>query len=489
MAIEDYDSREAQIANRLGLEDSLAGRPEHEVDDMVVFSPESEVVSTSLGATADIGGDVIAHLQQPSVGGYDMRLDTDAENAISARMERRPDDERFTVQTYEPENVEVFDPDEEEVVEVEAEPEIETGDRPGVRHRLVNDEGVEVGSHWSLEQIERVVGMAEEREEATKKAIRVQEVDETLETEREERCRRAVVEMDRYYRAQVEEVDGQMKFVGAVPSSKAFVDERFVSRKAPVGRFDVEVEPPVENPWEELTREQLAGVNKGAQQLADHFGDEAPFGRGAISKLLARRVLDGMDITDAVFDLRDAIYRLPKVVQPIPNIDPFDQYETTVEVTVDVLWTPKDTSQYQVGLVSDEANEQVKFTVWQRAGKKPMLREGDKIRVTGAKVNAYKRNGEYETTLAVAADTDIHHIERGSGDATRMAFASDEPSVAPWSADSKQHAWINGVDREEAFLATVDFANPIQAKLEGVRPLQIHVSDRDEDLIGFRPRI
>jgi hypothetical protein len=209
-----------------------------------------------------------------------------------------------------------------------------------------------------------------------------------------------------------------------------------------------------DNPFDDLTQDQLADVNQMAARLDDRFEVGTALSRASFSKMLARRVADGESALDALLAVKEAVQKFPDTIQPIAEIDPFDQYQTTVRGTIDVLWQPKGEGQYQVGLISDETNEPVKITVWRAAGDKPLLREGDTVEVNRAKVNAYQRDGEWETTLAVDAECEIHHIEHGDGDAPRSGRQSDNPTVPAWSADSDTHAWVSDVDMERAVEVT-----------------------------------
>ena len=210
-----------------------------------------------------------------------------------------------------------------------------------------------------------------------------------------------------------------------------------------------EVEGRPENPWAELSQDEVASVNQGAQQLADRFEHETAMGRASMAKLLAERVVKGQNSASAVLNLKDSIEQFPEVKQPIASIDPFGQYATTIEGTIDVLWSPKGAGQRQVGLISDDTNQPIKITVWQKAGRKPTLHEGDKVRVERGKVNAYQRGGEWETSIAIDSEARIIHLKDGDGPAPRRKKQSDTPRVEPWSADSRAHAWANHREVEE----------------------------------------
>jgi hypothetical protein len=207
-----------------------------------------------------------------------------------------------------------------------------------------------------------------------------------------------------------------------------------------------DVGPEFENPFEELTQEQLAQVNQQAARLDDEFTVGTALGRASFSKLLARRVAKGQSVLDASISVKESVQKFPDVIQPIADIDPFDQYQTTVRGTIDVLWKPKGSGQRQVGLISDDTNEPVKITVWQKSGDKPLLREGDVVEVNRAKVNAYQREGKWETTLAVDAECEIHHIEHGDGDRPRMGKQSTKHEPPAWRVDSDSHAWLKQSD-------------------------------------------
>jgi hypothetical protein len=217
-----------------------------------------------------------------------------------------------------------------------------------------------------------------------------------------------------------------------------------------------DVGPEFENPFEELSQDEVAQVNQQAARLDEEFTVGTALGRASFSKLLARRVAKGQSVLDATIAVKEGVQKFPDTIQPIAEIDPFEQYMTTVRGTIDVLWDPKGKGQYQVGLISDETNEPVKITVWQKSGDKPLLREGDKVEVNRCKVNAYQRDGTWETTLAVDAECEIHHVEHGDGDAPRAGRQSDEYEPPAWSADSDQHAWINTIDMERAVEVTLD---------------------------------
>jgi len=206
------------------------------------------------------------------------------------------------------------------------------------------------------------------------------------------------------------------------------------------------------DPRASLDRETLAQVNKGAARLAEYFQGEATMSRATFGKCIARHVQEGSDVMTATIAVKETVERMPDIKQPIGSIEPYDQWETTVEAEVTTLWRPKHRSQHQVGVVQDEAGDTAKFTVWFAAGNKPTLAEGDRIRAERVRVNAYKG----EATLAVVGDTDITIFERGDGPMTRRQRKLDDPTIAPWSVDSDQHAWITHIDMDRAIEVTLE---------------------------------
>jgi hypothetical protein len=287
----------------------------------------------------------------------------------------------------------------------------------------------------TTEVIERINGEQDEIERHFRNARRAQEADH----DRAEACREDVSSMDRQYRTlgSLDDPD-----VSAVPASEADLDEDGVSQHQPVPEERPTVEGYSDDPWGELTQEQVGDVNQAAQQLYDELGDEAQLSRSSMSRLLAQRVAAGQDVFDALFALKDSILQFPDVCQPIADIDPFNQYMTTIEAEVDVLWSPKDDSQYQVGLLSDDSGETIKFVVWQKAGNKPILHEGDVVRINRGKVNAYKHQGNWASSIAVDSEAEIIHLEEGDGEGTRLRFQTSEPRKAPWDVESDTHAWL-----------------------------------------------
>jgi hypothetical protein len=294
--------------------------------------------------------------------------------------------------------------------------------------------------HYTLEAEERMRGEfeADERNRAKALAADVAEIDRAERSREDMRTRRPI-------RHSVSESDDPWE---GPPAQTVGVERVDPADDEPVTRTPVRDGP---DPRASLDQETLAQVNKCAARLAEHFQGEAAMSRASFGKCIARRVQKGSDTMTATITVRENLERMTHIKQPIGSIDPYDQWETTVEAEVITLWTPKHKSQYQVGVVQDDAGDTAKFTVWFAAGDKPTLAVGDRIRAEQVRVNAY----EGDATLAVVGDTDIAILERGDGPRTRRKRMSAEPRIAPWSVESAQHAWINHIDMERAIEVTL----------------------------------
>ena len=81
----------------------------------------------------------------------------------------------------------------------------------------------------------------------------------------------------------------------------------------------------IDNPWDELTQEQVANINQSAQRLADKFECEVKMKRASIAHCLAYQVADGKHIANATIGVKENIEQIPEVNQSIESIDPFKQ--------------------------------------------------------------------------------------------------------------------------------------------------------------------
>lgn len=136
---------------------------------------------------------------------------------------------------------------------------------------------------------------------------------------------------------------------------------------------------------EQLGQETLAAVNREAGRIAERV---AGFSGAAISKLIARRVVDGLDVASAVVATFEELMVAPGQVVPIGLVGEVGRREVDVEGTVAKLWKPSHVSVQQVGLLEDDTGR-IKFTVWKKS-RQPRVREGDRVRFRGAARNWYR---------------------------------------------------------------------------------------------------
>lgn len=187
------------------------------------------------------------------------------------------------------------------------------------------------------------------------------------------------------------------------------------------------------DPRETLTQSELASVNQAAARLTDELVGTPS--TAALAGIIARKVSRGSGIPEAVFATRDQWRRWETPAQAIDTVDPWE-YEVTVQGTVTTLYDPAAVSQKQVGLIEDPSGE-AKVTIWEKSGRKPLLREGDEVRLYHAKPGEY--NGQ--TTVAVVAETRVVILERGDGPAiTRHSSGTDSATAADQSSEQTHGA-------------------------------------------------
>jgi len=293
-----------------------------------------------------------------------------------------------------------------------------------------------------LEMIERINGEVDELEQQYETAHRAK----AAEHNREEACAEDVTNRERVY-----ETKGHGWFDSyAVPTSVERLSEGRVSKFVPKDEVVRQTVAPRVDPRPHMDSDTLGTIYEFSVKLADHFGDELQWSTGLIGEFLAHRINAGANPTSAFFGVKQMIERMDGVAQPIKTIDPFEQDSTDVIVDVVNVRTPKSSSQAQWMQVVDESTKVPSpLTIWIKAGRKKSLVKGDKVRLSGVKVNAYKTHGEWQTTLAVVSETEIHHIERGDGEIIRNSRGTSKNRHAPWSVESKAHNWHDGQEEGE----------------------------------------
>jgi hypothetical protein len=160
----------------------------------------------------------------------------------------------------------------------------------------------------------------------------------------------------------------------------------------------------VADPREDLSRENLATVNREAHRIAEKI-EHGP-SRAAVARLLAEKFVDGQGITDAVFDTLDAVKQMPGVIIPIDEVPDVPVSEVSVSGEIIELWRPSSSAISQVGLIADESGK-IKFTSWSKSDQK-WVREGDRVQIKHAKKNWYRGR----CSIALTYDSRIVFPER-----------------------------------------------------------------------------
>jgi len=158
------------------------------------------------------------------------------------------------------------------------------------------------------------------------------------------------------------------------------------------------------DPREELSQGNLATVNREAHRIAEKI--ESGPSRAAVARLLADKVVDGQEITDAVFDTLEAVKQMPGVIIPIDEVPDAPGDEMSVSGEIVQLWRPSSSAISQVGLIADESGK-IKFTSWTKSRQKG-VREGDWVQIKHAKKNWYQGR----CSIALTSDNRVVFPER-----------------------------------------------------------------------------
>jgi ssDNA-binding replication factor A large subunit len=153
----------------------------------------------------------------------------------------------------------------------------------------------------------------------------------------------------------------------------------------------------------QLSRAELAAVNREASRIAERLRG---FSTAAISRLVAERVVDGMDVREAVLAVLEGLRMAPGQVVPIDLVGEVSHREVDIEGTVVELWEPSHASIQQVGLLEDETGR-IKFTAW-RKSQQPMVREGERVRFRNVAKNWYRGR----VSVALTGWSSVHHPGR-----------------------------------------------------------------------------
>lgn len=134
----------------------------------------------------------------------------------------------------------------------------------------------------------------------------------------------------------------------------------------------------------QLAPDELATVNREAERLASKLDG---FSRAAISRRLARRVVDGQDIAAAVVGTMETLRTAPGQPIPIAAVGEVEREEVTIQGEVTTLWEPSHPSIAQVGLVEDGTGR-IKFTAWKKS-RVATVEVGEQVRLRAATKSWY----------------------------------------------------------------------------------------------------
>ncbi|WP_132061046.1 DNA-binding protein [Halorussus amylolyticus] len=164
------------------------------------------------------------------------------------------------------------------------------------------------------------------------------------------------------------------------------------------------VDPERDDPRTELSQDELAIVNKQAARLDEKLPG---WTRAAISRRLAKRIVDGADVMSAVVGTFEELQAAPGHVIPIAAVWEVARREVDIRGTVTQLWEPSHHRISQVGLLEDETGR-VKFTAWRKSGV-PIVREGEQVEFRSVAKNWY----EGRCSVALTGWSTIYFPERG----------------------------------------------------------------------------
>jgi hypothetical protein len=163
--------------------------------------------------------------------------------------------------------------------------------------------------------------------------------------------------------------------------------------------------PNAVDPRAQLSRSELGAVNEETARLA---ADLDGWTTAAISRRLAERVADGIDVVSAVVGVHEELELARGHVIPIGAVEEVGRPEVSVEGRVKVLWEPSHPAISQVGLLEDDSGT-IKFTSWKRS-RQPVVEEGGLVRVRHAAVSWYQGR----PSIALTGHSQVHFPERAA---------------------------------------------------------------------------
>ncbi|WP_246391824.1 DNA-binding protein [Halosimplex pelagicum] len=175
------------------------------------------------------------------------------------------------------------------------------------------------------------------------------------------------------------------------------------TREVVSGRTRYATEEPPEDPREQLSREQLADVNRHAGRIVEALEGRS---RAATAWRLAKEVLSGVDMLEAVLAVREELQATPGIVVPIAAVGEVPRSAVDIEGEVVQLWEPSNTKIQSVGLIEDESGR-TKFTIWKRSGQ-PWVSEGECVRLRNVEKSWYQGR----VSVAVTGWSEIEFPEK-----------------------------------------------------------------------------
>lgn len=153
---------------------------------------------------------------------------------------------------------------------------------------------------------------------------------------------------------------------------------------ASAGTRYAQEEPPAD-PREQLSQETLAEVNRHAARIVAELEGRS---RAGAAYRLARQVLDGAAMLDAVIQVREELQATPGIPVPIADIGDVPRSSVAIEGEVVQLWDSSNPKIQQVGLLEDDSGR-TKFTVWERSNQ-PWVSEGETVRFRNVEKSWYE---------------------------------------------------------------------------------------------------
>ncbi|OYR49669.1 DNA-binding protein [Halorubrum sp. Ea1] len=157
--------------------------------------------------------------------------------------------------------------------------------------------------------------------------------------------------------------------------------EEFAERRAAV---DPWADPDQPDPRESLTKEELARVNTAARRIATN---RTGWTAAAVSRQIAKRVADGLELTTAVIQVAEQVRTAPSTVIPIAAVGDVDRGTVSIAGEWVDDWDPASPAINQVGLLADNTG-QLKVTIWTKSDQ-PRINEGERVRLSNVKTSWY----------------------------------------------------------------------------------------------------